>query len=75
MDRRNNQLECCECASRWPADKNSPINRDIVSVPSILDMLKCSMIGWSIPEGADDAKDAFKTNKDEATVLQVNGPG
>jgi hypothetical protein len=31
------------------------------------------MIGRSIPEGADDAKDAFKTNKPEANVLQVNG--
>jgi hypothetical protein len=57
------------------ADKNSPINKDIVRVPSISDMLKYSMIGRSIPEGADDAKDAFKTNKDEANVLRTNGFG
>jgi hypothetical protein len=34
-------------------------------------MLKYSMIGGSIPEGADDAKEAFKTSSDEANVLRA----
>ena len=33
------------------------------------------MIGGSIPEGADDANDAFNTRSDEANVLQANGVG